>query len=220
MSMLKIIGMMLLVLAGLMTSLAIFTVTMSDETAEELDEISKLMCKKVSARLQKENIGIMTLKQLIRAEIIKFDSKEEAMQEVAISIVTTLAKDVIGRKISTIAYGKDECSLGSYNYVDDYVYINSFYIDRAIRQKRSVSDLNILLDTICHELRHAWQNDNSIYNNEKYISSSINYAAYRKQPCEKDARRYAHMKVYTMSNKKREKILKEAYMHLCRYNRA
>ena len=218
--MLKIIGMMLLVLAGLMTSLAIFTVTMSDETAEELDEISKLMCKKVSARLQKENIGIMTLKQLIRAEIIKFDSKEEAMQEVAISIVTTLAKDVIGRKISTIAYGKDECSLGSYNYVDDYVYINSFYIDRAIRQKRSVSDLNILLDTICHELRHAWQNDNSIYNNEKYISSSINYAAYRKQPCEKDARRYAHMKVYTMSNKKREKILKEAYMHLCRYNRA
>lgn len=218
--MLKIIGMMLLVLAGLMTSLAIFAVAMSDETAEELDEISKLMCKKVSARLQKENIGIMTLKQLIRAEIIKFDSKEEAMQEVAISIVTTLAKDVIGRKISTIAYGKDECSLGSYNYVDDYVYINSFYIDRAIRQKRSVSDLNILLDTICHELRHAWQNDNSIYNNEKYISSSINYAAYRKQPCEKDARRYAHMKVYTMSNKKREKILKEVYMHLCRYNRA
>lgn len=218
--MLKIIGMMLLVLAGLMTSLAIFAVAMSDETAEELDEISKLMCKKVSARLQKENIGIMTLKQLIRAEIIKFDSKEEAMQEVAISIVTTLAKDVIGRKISTIAYGKDECSLGSYNYVDDYVYINSFYIDRAIRQKRSVSDLNILLDTIYHELRHAWQNDNSIYNNEKYISSSINYAAYRKQPCEKDARRYAHMKVYTMSNKKREKILKEAYMHLCRYNRA
>ena len=218
--MLKIIGMMLLVLAGLMTSLVIFAVAMSDETAEELDEISKLMCKKVSARLQKENIGIMTLKQLIRAEIIKFDSKEEAMQEVAISIVTTLAKDVIGRKISTIAYGKDECSLGSYNYVDDYVYINSFYIDRAIRQKRSVSDLNILLDTICHELRHAWQNDNSIYNNEKYISSSINYAAYRKQPCEKDARRYAHMKVYTMSNKKREKILKEAYMHLCRYNRA
>lgn len=218
--MLKIIGMMLLVLAGLMTGLAIFAVAMSDETAEELDEISKLMCKKVSARLQKENIGIMTLKQLIRAEIIKFDSKEEAMQEVAISIVTTLAKDVIGRKISTIAYGKDECSLGSYNYVDDYVYINSFYIDRAIRQKRSVSDLNILLDTICHELRHAWQNDNSIYNNEKYISSSINYAAYRKQPCEKDARRYAHMKVYTMSNKKREKILKEAYVHLCRYNRA
>ena len=218
--MLKIIGMMLLVLAGLMTGLAIFAVAMSDETAEELDEISKLMCKKVSARLQKENIGIMTLKQLIRAEIIKFDSKEEAMQEVAISIVTTLAKDVIGRKISTIAYGKDECSLGSYNYVDDYVYINSFYIDRAIRQKRSVSDLNILLETICHDLRHAWQNVNSMYNNEKYISSSINYAAYRKQPCEKDARRYAHMKVYTMSNKKREKILKEAYMHLCRYNRA
>lgn len=210
MSMLKIIGMMLLVLAGLMTSLAIFAVAMSDETAEELDEISKLMCKKVSARLQKENIGIMTLKQLIRAEIIKFDSKEEAMQEVAISIVTTLAKDVIGRKISTIAYGKDECSLGSYNYVDDYVYINSFYIDRAIRQKRSVSDLNILLDTIWHELRHAWQNDNSIYNNEKYISSSINYAAYRKQPCEKDARRYAHMKVYTMSNKKREKNIKRS----------
>lgn len=218
--MLKIIGMMLLVLAGLMTGLAIFAVAMSDETAEELDEISKLMCKKVSARLQKENIGIMTLKQLIRTEIIKFNSKEEAMQEVAISIVTTLAKDIIGRKISTIAYGKDECSLGSYNYVDDYVYVNSFYIDRAIRQKRSVSDFNILLDTICHELRHAWQNDNSIYNNEKYISSSINYAAYRKQPCEKDARRYAHMKVYTMSNKKREKILKEAYMHLCRYNRA
>lgn len=218
--MLKIIGMMLLVLAGLMTSLAIFAVAMSDETAEELDEISKLMCKKVSARLQKENIGIMTLKQLIRAEIIKFDSKEEAMQEVAISIVTTLAKDVIGRKISTIAYGKDECSLGSYNYVDDYVYINSFYIDRAIRQKRSVSDLNILLDTICHELRHAWQNDNSIYNNDEYISSFIDYAAYRKQPCEKDARRYAHMKVYTMANKERERILKEAYMHLCRYNRA
>lgn len=218
--MLKIIGMMLLVLAGLMTGLAIFAVAMSDETAEELDEIIKLICKKVSARLQKENIGIMTLKQLIRAEIIKFDSKEEAMQEVAISIVTTLAKDIIGRNIATIAYGKDECSLGSYNYVDDYVYVNSFYIDRAIRQKRSVSDLNILLDTICHELRHAWQNDNSIYNNEKYISSSINYAAYRKQPCEKDARRYAHMRVYSMTNKERERILKEAYVHLCRYNRA
>lgn len=218
--MLKIIGMMLLVLAGLMTGLAIFAVAMSDETAEELDEISKLMCKKVSARLQKESIGVMTMKQLIRVEMRKFDSKEEAMQEVAISIVTTLAKDIIGRNIPTIAYGKDQCSLGSYNYVDDYVYVNSFYIDRAIRQKRSVSDLNILLDTICHELRHAWQNDNSIYNNDEYINSLVDYAAYRKQPCEKDARYFAHIKVYTMANKEREKILKEAYMHLCRYNRA
>lgn len=218
--MLKIIGIMLLVLAGIMSALAVFVVAMSDETAKELDEISRLICKKVSARLQKESIGVMTMKQLIRIEMRKFDSKEEAMQEVAISIVTTLAKGIIGRNIPTIAYGKDECSLGSYNYVEDYIYVNSFYIDRAIRQKRSVSDLNILLDTICHELRHAWQNDNSIYNNDEYISSFIDYAAYRKQPCEKDARRYAHVKVYTMANKEREKILKEAYMHLCRYNRA
>jgi hypothetical protein len=218
--MLKIIGIMLLVLAGIMSALAVFVVAMSDETAKELDEISRLICKKVSARLQKESIGVMTMKQLIRVEMRKFDSKEEAMQEVAISIVTTLAKGIIGRNIPTIAYGKDECSLGSYNYVEDYIYVNSFYIDRAIRQKRSVSDLNILLDTICHELRHAWQNDNSIYNNDEYISSFIDYAAYRKQPCEKDARRYAHVKVYTMANKEREKILKEAYMHLCRYNRA
>lgn len=218
--MLKIVGMMLLVLAGLMTGLAIFAVAMSDETAEELDEISRLIYKKISAKLQKESIGVMTMKQLIRAEMRKINDNEEAMQEVAISIVTTLAKDVIGRKISTIAYGKDECSLGSYNYVDDYVYINSFYVDRAIRQKRSVSDLNILLDTICHELRHAWQNDNNVYDNNEYINSFVDYAAYRKQPCEKDARRYAHMKVYTMNNKEREKILKEVYMHLCRYNRA
>lgn len=218
--MLKIVGMMLLVLAGIMSALAVFAVAMSDETAKELDEISRLIYKKISAKLQKESIGVMTMKQLIRFEMIKFDSKEEAMQEVAISIVTTLAKDVIGRKISTIAYGKDECSLGSYNYVDDYVYINSFYIDRAIRQKRSVSDLNTLLDTICHELRHAWQNDNNVYDNNEYINSFVDYAAYRKQPCEKDARYFAHKKVYTMSNKEREKILKEAYMHLCRYNRA
>lgn len=218
--MLKITGIMLLVLAGIMSALAVFVVAMSDETAEELDEISRLIYKKISARLQKESIGVMTMKQLIRAEMRKINDNEEAMQEVAISIVTTLAKDIIGRDMATIAYGKDECSLGSYNYVDDYVYVNSFYIDRAIRQKRSVSDLNILLDTICHELRHAWQNDNSIYNNDEYISSFIDYAAYRKQPCEKDARRYAHVKVYTMANKERERILKEAYMHLCRYNRA
>lgn len=218
--MLKIVGIMLLVLAGIMSALAVFVVAMSDETAEELDEISRLICKKVSARLQKESIGVTTLKQLIRAEMRKINDNEEAMQEVAISIVTTLAKDIIGRDMATIAYGKDECSLGSYNYVDDYVYVNSFYIDRTIRQKRSVSDFNILLDTICHELRHAWQNDNSIYNNDEYISSFIDYAAYRKQPCEKDARRYAHVKVYTMANKEREKILKEVYMHLCRYNRA
>lgn len=218
--MLKIVGIMLLVLAGIMSALAVFVVAMSDETAEELDEISKLICKKVFARLQKESIGIMTLKQLIRAEMRKINDNEEAMQEVAISIVTTLAKDIIGRDMATIAYGKDECSLGSYNYVDDYVYINSFYVDRAIRQKRSVSDLNILLDTICHELRHAWQNDNNVYDNNEYINSFVDYAAYRKQPCEKDARRYAHMKVYTMNNKEREKILKEVYMHLCRYNRA
>lgn len=218
--MLKIVGMMLLVLAGIMSALTVLVIAMSDETAEELDEISKLICKKVFARLQKESIGVMTMKQLIRAEMIKFDSKEEAMQEVAISIVATLAKDIIGRNIAAIAYGKDECSLGSYNYVDDYVYINSFYIDRAIRQKRSVSDLNTLLDTICHELRHAWQNDNNVYDNNKYINSFVDYAAYRKQPCEKDARRYAHMRVYMMSNKERERILKEAYIHLCRYNRA
>jgi hypothetical protein len=212
--------MMLLVLAGIMSALAVFVVAMSDETAEELDEISRLICKKVSARLQKESIGVTTLKQLIRAEMRKINDNEEAMQEVAISIVTTLAKDIIGRDMATIAYGKDECSLGSYNYVDDYVYINSFYVDRAIRQKRSISDLNTLLDTICHELRHAWQNDNNVYDNNEYISSFVDYAAYRKQPCEKDARRYAHMKVYTMNNKEREKILKEVYMHLCRYNRA
>lgn len=218
--MLKIVGIMLLVLAGIMSALAVFVVAMSDETAEELDEISRLICKKVSAKLQKESIGVMTMKQLIRAEMRKINDNEEAMQEVAISIVTTLAKDIIGRDMATIAYGKDECSLGSYNYVDDYVYINSFYVDRAIRQKRSVSDLNILLDTICHELRHAWQNDNNVYDNNEYINSFVDYAAYRKQPCEKDARRYAHMKVYTMNNKEREKILKEVYMHLCRYNRA
>ena len=218
--MLKIVGIMLLVLAGIMSALAVFVVAMSDETAEELDEISRLICKKVSARLQKESIGVTTLKQLIRAEMRKINDNEEAMQEVAISIVTTLAKDIIGRDMATIAYGKDECSLGSYNYVDDYVYINSFYVDRAIRQKRSISDLNTLLDTICHELRHAWQNDNNVYDNNEYINSFVDYAAYRKQPCEKDARRYAHMKVYTMNNKEREKILKEVYMHLCRYNRA
>lgn len=218
--MLKIVGIMLLVLAGIMSALAVFVVAMSDETAEELDEISRLICKKVSAKLQKESIGVMTMKQLIRAEMRKINDNEEAMQEVAISIVTTLAKDIIGRDMATIAYGKDECSLGSYNYVDDYVYINSFYVDRAIRQKRSISDLNTLLDTICHELRHAWQNDNNVYDNNEYISSFVDYAAYRKQPCEKDARRYAHMKVYTMNNKEREKILKEVYMHLCRYNRA
>ena len=212
--------MMLLILAGIMSALAVFVVAMSDETAKELDEISRLICKKVSARLQKESIGVTTLKQLIRAEMRKINDNEEAMQEVAISIVTTLAKDIIGRDMATIAYGKDECSLGSYNYVDDYVYINSFYIDRAIRQKRSVSDLNTLLDTICHELRHAWQNDNNVYDNNEYINSFVDYAAYRKHPCEKDARYFAHKKVYTMSNKEREKILKEAYMHLCRYNRA
>ena len=212
--------MMLLILAGIMSALAVFVVAMSDETAKELDEISRLICKKVSARLQKESIGVTTLKQLIRAEMRKINDNEEAMQEVAISIVTTLAKDIIGRDMATIAYGKDECSLGSYNYVDDYVYINSFYIDRAIRQKRSVSDLNTLLDTICHELRHAWQNDNNVYDNNEYINSFVDYAAYRKQPCEKDARRYAHMRVYSMTNKERERILKEAYMHLCRYNRA
>lgn len=218
--MLKIVGIMLLVLAGIMSALAVFAVAMSDETAEELDEISRLIYKKISAKLQKESIGVMTMKQLIRAEMRKINDNEEAMQEVAISIVTTLAKDIIGRDMATIAYGKDECSLGSYNYVDDYVYVNSFYIDRAMKQKRSVSDLNTLLDTICHELRHAWQNDNNVYDNNEYINSFVDYAAYRKQPCEKDARRYAHMKVYTMNNKEREKILKEVYMHLCRYNRA
>lgn len=218
--MLKIVGIMLLVLAGIMSALTVLVIAMSDETAEELDEISKLICKKVFARLQKESIGVMTMKQLIRAEMRKIDSKEEAMQEVAISIVTTLAKDIIGRNIAAIAYGKDECRLGSYNYVDDYIYVNSFYIDRAMKQKRSISDLNTLLDTICHELRHAWQNDNNVYDNNEYINSFVDYAAYRKQPCEKDARRYAHMRVYTMSNKERERILKEAYVHLCRYNRA
>ena len=218
--MLKMIEIVLLVLAGIMTGLAIFAIAMSDETAKELDEISRLIYKKVSARLQKENIGVMTIKQLIRAEMRKIDDKEIAMEEVAKSIVTTLAKDIIGRNMSTIVYEKDECSLGSYNYVDDYVYVNSFYIDRAIRQKRSISDLNTLLDTICHELRHAWQNDNNVYDNNEYINSFVDYAAYRKQPCEKDARYFAHIKVYTMSNKERERILKEAYMHLCRYNRA
>lgn len=51
--MLKIIEMMLLVLAGIMSALAIFAVAMSDETAEELDEISKLMCKKSICKTSK-----------------------------------------------------------------------------------------------------------------------------------------------------------------------
>ena len=55
--------MMLLILAGIMSALAVFAVAMSDETAEELDEISRLICKKVFARLQKESIGVMTMKQ-------------------------------------------------------------------------------------------------------------------------------------------------------------
>lgn len=47
-----------------------------------------------------------------------------------------------------------------------------------------------MLSSMAHELRHAYQQENNMYNDDEYINSSEDYDAYRAQECEVDAREY------------------------------
>lgn len=74
--------------------------------------------------------------------------------------------------------------------------------------KEAIKNFNSVLNTICHELRHAWQHDKDFLMTYFYITPETNYKLYKMQPMEVDARAFAAYFVhYKLNNKRKEEIL-------------
>lgn len=217
----SIIEAALLVIAGLAAISCVAIIKATNETVDEIFEILHLISKKIRKVFHRETKTMKDLKHSIRAEInklAKIEGRQFALFIASSAINSRFAREIVGRPVRYMTNIDHIYNLGSYNFIDDIVTINSHYVYKAFYQKASISDLDILLDDIAHELRHAWQYDTGNYQKEPYISGDFDYEAYRAQPCEVDARRYAWFKVFFMSNKTKESILREVLDYISYYN--
>ena len=103
------------------------------------------------------------------------------------------------------------------------------------------------IETLCHEMRHAWQHEFGLYKGVRYISTSntnklaelekkygkeeaarVLYEMYRAQPCEEDARYWAEKKIkelkegklsiYDFLNGIENIIWEDSWEDKCEYN--
>ena len=135
----------------------------------------------------------------------------------ASTLIEELSEEIIGREIETEA-GPTEGIYGYYSYKEDLIFINTYHVYDAILQKGSAYKYYNLLNTVCHELRHVWQHDNKWKTDVKYVSSKEDRKAYRRHPREKDARKYALLKVFFMSSKRKEQLLRKCYLAIAKWN--
>lgn len=173
--------------------------------------------------INKETEEIKALKKAISSELDKSKNKGFMEHALVSTMVNALAEDIIGRQISIVTKlekAKDGyITNGWYSPSQDLIWINSYGIYKAISQHNSASNYNKLLKVMCHELRHAWQYDNNKYLVKDYIASEDNFVEYRQQRNEVDARRFALLKVLTMSNERKAEILTHCLYVLTLFNK-
>ena len=68
--------------------------------------------------------------------------------------------------------------------------IRALYEDDKENERYEYNMALTVLSTMAHEMRHAWQRENNVYDLNDYISSDENYDDYYNQDSEVDARNY------------------------------
>lgn len=172
------------------------------------DKIAGLVWSKAKFVLNKETNEMFVLKKEISRAIEDVDYSK-GLEKVAEAIIDELSPLIIDRKISSVKAKFDkEKDLGFYRRSEDMIYINNLYIHFFLSEEGSIYEFNRVLDTCCHELRHAWQHDSG-WDFEDYIVPEKNYIKYKWQKCEVDARLFSHFVVYfVMNSKMKEKMLR------------
>lgn len=129
-------------------------------------------------------------KQLYKENVSR---KQRGEDEELVKALTDIAADQYGieeKPTVRIVYSNNTADCGSYNCSDNTLTVN-------IRASEHMT-LEGLADTVGHEMRHAWQYQDAIYNGNvemydslaNYISPNSdgsNYTAYTSQLCEADA---------------------------------
>lgn len=122
--------------------------------------------------------------------------KQRGEDEELVRALTDIAADQYGieeKPTIKIVYSNNTADCGSYNYGDNTLTVNMRASDNMT--------LEGLADTVGHEMRHAWQYQDAIYNGNVDMYDSLanyilpnadgsNYSAYQNQLCEADAWEY------------------------------
>lgn len=208
-----------LVMLMVLATTVMYIVVMEDSKVEKdlLDKAIDCLISKIAAHFNKETARMKELKENIDLTMTRLALRHgieysDIFNTIVNTIVWELEEPILGREVSKVKTKYDEdYRLGFYRRCEDMVFLNKLYIDKAILEKDSISLLNEVLNTCCHELRHAWQHDNG-WNFKNYISSEKNYVKYKWQRCEIDARLYASFFVNFKMTKERKEDLLEAIL--------
>lgn len=111
--------------------------------------------------------------------------------DMTIQIINKL-KDMMGVTIPTyLSFIEDEHDRGGWSQSTNTISINLF--ENPIRWilEDNLDRVTSCLENICHELRHAWQQENNRGILDNYISPEEDMDGYLNHPCEVDAREFA-----------------------------
>lgn len=117
----------------------------------------------------------------------------DAIDDAVIKLTNRYAKETLNLRYyyPIFAQKMDVNNWGQYSRRYGEIYINSSYTHVCEMMNDERYDLIAeLIDTILHESRHAWQDEQGI-NFNNYVSSDENYEEYRNQSTEVDACEWA-----------------------------
>ena len=148
---------------------------------------------------------IQRLNDFKNANWDKLSEKEKNEIETIIGNLTS----VIGKELDLkempkleTYHANDDSVYGAYDSKNNVIYLNTTHLTDGIET----------IDTLAHEMRHAWQNNSTSDKARKLKSdlghpkASISYKAYRRQASERDAREYANKFCSRLENKKTSEI--------------
>lgn len=117
----------------------------------------------------------------------------DAVDDAVIKLTNRYAKEALGLRYyyPVFAQKMSVDSWGQYSSRYGEIYVNKSYthVCKMMSNKR-YDMIAELIDTILHESRHAWQDEQGI-DKSNYVSADENYEEYKNQSTEVDAREWA-----------------------------
>lgn len=182
-----------------------------------LESTIKDAVKKVVLHYESEEIA--RTKKMIAKELSRIESNTTACYVSLIAVVDSIAINTTGHDIDLVVKNLPQEQWGYFQVERKYIALNKRHILSALKEKNSIYNFDILLDTIYHECRHAWQGDNGWkLGGKNYVSGFDDYEAYREQYCERDARAYARREVASLSLEDKEAIFRRILSTLLYFN--
>ena len=183
--------------------------------------MKKIIRKVIKKVFHHESDEIRRTKKMIQKELDKIGDTSTACYVSLISIVDSIAVSTIGEeraaKLDLTVYNMPSSRLGYYNYKKDLIGLNKRYVLRALKEQGSTYYFDLILETVFHECRHAWQYENG-WDITNHISGHDDYDKYRKQHHEEDARAYAHREMVSLSLEDKEAIFRKTLSTLLYFN--